>query len=68
MPLAFCALIGGMLTAMGTQPNMIILERRKQELGIAAGIFYDTPLALLVAVTSITTIHLLARRMFSSSV
>lgn len=63
MPLAFCSLLGGMLTKMGTPPNMVIAQKRHDLLGIDCGLLYDTPLAIVVVTISMIVLYLLAHKM-----
>ena len=63
MPLSLAALIGGMLTLIGTPPNLIVsteLTRRGLE---PFGFFEFTPIGLAVLVVSIGFILLVGRRL-----
>lgn len=53
MPLAFCSLIGGMLTLIGTPPNIIVSEQMTQA-GLAGFGFFDfTPIGAVIFVVGI---------------
>ena len=49
MPIAFGSLLGGMLTLIGTPPNIIISSFRNDALGESFGMFSFTPVAAVVA-------------------
>lgn len=50
MPLAFGSLLGGMMTLIGTPPNIIIANIRAEEAGEPFGMFSFAPVGLPVAV------------------
>jgi di/tricarboxylate transporter len=53
MPIAFASLIGGMLTLIGTPPNLVVSTQLTRE-GLAGfGFFEFTPIGLLVLITGI---------------
>lgn len=56
MPMAFASLMGGVLTLIGTPPNIIIANFREEQLGQAFGFFEFTPLGLTVALVGIAFI------------
>lgn len=59
MPLAFASLLGGMLTLIGTPPNIIIANFRAEEIGEAYGMFDFTFVGagiLLIGILFISTI------------
>lgn len=49
MPLAFASLMGGLITAIGTPPNIIIASYRAQEAGAPFTMFDFTPVGMGVA-------------------
>ncbi len=49
MPLSFASLLGGLVTLIGTPPNIIIATIRQQETGEPFGMFDFTPVGLVVA-------------------
>jgi di/tricarboxylate transporter len=53
MPLAFGSLLGGMLTVIGTPPNIIISSFRREVSGVPFGMFDFAPVGLGVAVIGI---------------
>ena len=50
MPLAFTTILGGMITAIGTPPNLIVAAARGEIQGEAFGMFAFTPVGLSVAI------------------
>lgn len=54
MPLAFCSLLGGVITLIGTPPNLIVSSFRTQAGGGHFGLFDFTPVGLVVAATGVT--------------
>lgn len=50
MPLAFGSLLGGMMTLIGTPPNIIIASIRAEHTGEAFGMFSFTPVGLPIAI------------------
>jgi di/tricarboxylate transporter len=53
MPLSFSTLLGGMLTLIGTPPNLLISQFRAQALGEGFSMFDFTPVGLAVALVGI---------------
>ncbi|MBV8868448.1 MAG: SLC13 family permease [Acetobacteraceae bacterium] len=49
MPMAFASLLGGIVTLVGTSPNIIMASVRQQVLGKPFGMFDYTPVGLSVA-------------------
>ncbi|GAA0796314.1 SLC13 family permease [Marinobacterium sediminicola] len=63
MPLAFAALIGGMLTLIGTPPNIIVSGQMRSS-GLEPFSFFDfTPIGLAVLVAGMLYLILIARRL-----
>ena len=50
MPLSFASLLGGLVTLIGTPPNIIIATFRQENLGEPFSMFDFTPVGLVVAV------------------
>jgi len=50
MPLAFGSLLGGMMTLIGTPPNIIVASIRATETGVPFGMFDFTPVGLPIAI------------------
>ena len=63
MPLAFASLLGGMVTLIGTPPNLIIASFRERELGSPFGMFDFTPVGATVAVAGLAFIVFVGSRL-----
>ena len=63
MPLAFASLIGGMLTLIGTPPNLVVSTQLTKEGLESFGFFDFTPIGLLVLLAGIAYIMLFGRRL-----
>lgn len=61
MPLAFGSILGGLITMIGTPPNIIIATFREQATGESFGIFDFTPVGLAVTLVGLAVIGLIAR-------
>jgi di/tricarboxylate transporter len=61
MPLAFGSLLGGLTTAIGTPPNIIIATYRAREVGEAFGMFDFTPVGLAVMAVGVVLVAVLPR-------
>lgn len=53
MPMAFGALLGGLITQIGTSPNIIVSQLRGQMTGVPFSMFDFTPVGLVLAVTGL---------------
>jgi len=53
MPMSFSALLGGIVTLVGTSPNIIVSRVREQELGTPFGMFDFTPVGAGIAVSGL---------------
>lgn len=53
MPMAFCSLLGGMTTEIGTPPNLIISSMREQVTGERYGMFDFTPVGIITGVAGL---------------
>jgi di/tricarboxylate transporter len=62
MPMAFASLLGGMVTLIGTPPNMIVASFRKEHFGESFGMFDFTPVGGSVAVICLAFIVLIGWR------
>ncbi|MBW1982618.1 MAG: SLC13 family permease [Deltaproteobacteria bacterium] len=63
MPMAFASLIGGMLTLIGTPPNLVVSTQLTRE-GLDSFSFFDfTPIGLLVLLVGIGYMMLYGRRL-----
>ncbi len=63
MPLAFATVLGGVITLIGTPPNIVISDIRAREMGAPYAVFDFTPVGLIVAVAGILYIALLGWRL-----
>ncbi len=66
MPLAFASLLGGMVTLIGTPPNLIIASFREREMGTPFGMFDFTPVGAAVALAGLAFILLVGSRFLPS--
>jgi di/tricarboxylate transporter len=62
MPLSFASLLGGMMTLIGTPPNIIIATFRAEEQGEAFGMFDYSPVGAGVALTGVLFVTLVGWR------
>lgn len=63
MPLSFASILGGMITLIGTPPNIIIASFREKAVGEPFGMFDFTPVGLVTASAGIAFIVLLGWRL-----
>ena len=63
MPLAFASLLGGLITLVGTPPNIVIATFRADATGEAFAMFDFTPVGLGVAVVGLAFIALVGWRL-----
>ncbi|WP_029474709.1 SLC13 family permease [Deinococcus frigens] len=68
MPLAFASLLGGMTTLIGTPPNLIISNLRRELLGESYNMFSFTPVGLAVAAAGILYLAVLGWRLLPQRV
>jgi len=61
MPLSFASLLGGLVTLIGTPPNIIIATFRSDHIGEPFGMFDFTPVGLVVALSGILFLVLASR-------
>lgn len=66
MPLSFATILGGMITLIGTPPNIVISEYRQSVLGEPFGMFDFAPVGLAVAVAGIAFVSLVGWRFLPS--
>lgn len=60
MPMAFGSLLGGAITMVGTPPNIIIADIRRESMGESFGIFEFTPVGLSIAIAGLLFMWLLS--------
>jgi di/tricarboxylate transporter len=63
MPLAFASLLGGMVTLIGTPPNIIIATFRAGQSGMPFGMFDFTPVGAIVALAGLAFLVLVGWRL-----
>lgn len=63
MPLSFATILGGMITLIGTPPNIVIAEYRQDALGAPFGMFDFAPVGLTVAIAGIAFVSLIGWRL-----
>ncbi|MCZ4282894.1 SLC13 family permease [Kiloniella laminariae] len=63
MPLSFATILGGMITLIGTPPNIVIAQYRERVLGESYGMFDFTPVGLSVAIGGILFVALIGWRL-----
>lgn len=63
MPLSFATILGGMITLIGTPPNIVISEYRRGALGEPFGMFDFAPVGLAVAIAGIAFVSLVGWRL-----
>lgn len=66
MPLAFATILGGMVTLIGTPPNIIASTIREEHLGAPYGMFDFTPVGLVVAIFGVLFIATVGWRLVPS--
>lgn len=66
MPLSFATILGGMITLIGTPPNIVIAQYRARALGEPYSMFDFTPVGLAVAVAGILFVALVGWRLIPS--
>jgi di/tricarboxylate transporter len=66
MPLSFASILGGMITLIGTPPNIVIAEFRGTALGEPYQMFDFTPVGLVCAVVGVLFVTLIGWRLLPS--
>ena len=66
MPLSFASILGGLITLIGTPPNIIIAAYREQALGTSYTMFDFAPVGLAVAIVGVAFIALVGWRLIPS--
>lgn len=61
MPLSFACILGGLITLIGTPPNIIVASYRQETLGEPFGMFDFTPVGAAVAVAGVLFVTLVGR-------
>lgn len=68
MPLSFATILGGMVTMIGTPPNIIIASIREEELGESFAMFDFAPVGALTALAGVTFVTLIGWRLMPARV
>lgn len=63
MPLAFATILGGMVTLIGTPPNIIIAAYRGEALGQSFGMFSFAPVGLVCAIVGVAYVATIGWRL-----
>ncbi|MGB3405872.1 MAG: SLC13 family permease [Jannaschia sp.] len=63
MPLSFCTILGGMITLIGTPPNIIIAGIRRDQLGESFAMFDFAPVGLVTATAGLAFVALVGWRL-----
>jgi len=63
MPLSFASILGGMVTLIGTPPNIVIATYRGDALGEPFGMFDFAPVGMVVALIGIIFVIFIGRRL-----
>ncbi|MEP5730723.1 MAG: SLC13 family permease [Sulfitobacter sp.] len=63
MPLSFCTILGGMVTLIGTPPNIIIASIRQESLGEPFRMFDFAPVGGVAAIAGLTFVALIGWRL-----
>ncbi|MDX1405035.1 MAG: SLC13 family permease [Woeseiaceae bacterium] len=66
MPIAFASILGGMITLIGTPPNIVIAEFRNDALGRSFGMFDFTPVGIACAAVGVAYVALIGWRLLPS--
>ncbi|WP_135501703.1 SLC13 family permease [Roseovarius aestuariivivens] len=68
MPLSFATILGGMVTLIGTPPNIIIASIREEELGESFAMFDFTPVGAITALAGVAFVALIGWRLMPARV
>ncbi|WP_336097676.1 SLC13 family permease [Roseovarius sp. CH_XMU1461] len=66
MPLSFATILGGMVTLIGTPPNIIIAAIREESLGAPFAMFDFAPVGAVAALAGLTFVALIGWRLIPS--
>ncbi len=67
MPLSFASILGGMITLIGTPPNIVIAEFRASALGEPYGMFDFTPVGLVCALVGVVFVATVGWRLIPAA-
>lgn len=68
MPLSFATILGGMITLIGTPPNIVISQYRHDAMGAPFAMLDFAPVGLAVAIVGIAFVSLLGFRLLPSRI
>jgi di/tricarboxylate transporter len=68
MPLSFATILGGMITLIGTPPNIIIAEFRQQSTGTSFSMFDFAPVGLACAVVGVLFVATIGWRLLPARI
>lgn len=63
MPLSFATILGGMITLIGTPPNIVIAQYREEALGAPFAMFDFAPVGIVVALVGIAYVAFIGWRL-----
>jgi di/tricarboxylate transporter len=66
MPLSFCTILGGMVTMIGTPPNIVIATIRRDQLGEGFKMFDFAPVGAVTAIAGLIFVALIGWRLIPS--
>jgi di/tricarboxylate transporter len=66
MPLSFCTILGGMVTMIGTPPNIVIATIRRDQLGEGFKMFDFAPVGAVTALAGLAFVALIGWRLIPS--
>ena len=67
MPLSFASILGGMITLIGTPPNIVIAQYRASVLGEPYSMFDFAPVGLAVAIVGVAYVALIGWRLIPAA-
>ncbi|MDA7947902.1 MAG: anion permease [Hyphomicrobiaceae bacterium] len=67
MPLSFATILGGLVTLIGTPPNIIIASFREQELGASFKMFDFAPVGIAAAMAGVLFVALIGWRLIPAA-
>ncbi len=67
MPLSFATILGGLVTLIGTPPNIIVAAFREQALGAPFGMFDFTPVGAVCALAGVAFVALVGWRLIPAA-
>jgi di/tricarboxylate transporter len=68
MPLSFATILGGMITLIGTPPNIIVAEFRQQAMGRSFAMFDFAPVGLACAVAGVLFVATIGWRLLPAEI